>query len=217
MSHKWLLAQRQVFFDAVYSRMWNWVRLPIRNPIFPQSPRLPLYKEKLRILTKLRKNESKTKEFILFLPRRSKFDDSQCYEIFFLRVLWQSDKVFPRPLARLWQSDKVFPRPLAAFWQSDKVFPRPLATVCGDHKVFPRPLAAVCGDHKVFPRPLATVCGAPQSLPATPGDVLWLTTKKLLGRKRWYGLGGNDGEKMEKPWYFLKNNNYSVFLLFFIL
>ena len=29
---------------------------PIRNPDFPQSPRLPLYKEKLRNLTKLRKN-----------------------------------------------------------------------------------------------------------------------------------------------------------------
>jgi len=43
-----------------------------------------------------------------------------------------------------------------------------------------------------------------------------VTTKKLLGRKRRYGLGGNDGEKVEKPWYFLKNNNYSMFLLFFI-
>ena len=36
-------------------RMWNWVLLPIRNPDFPQSPRLPLYKEKLRNLAKLRK------------------------------------------------------------------------------------------------------------------------------------------------------------------
>ena len=48
-------------------------RLPNRNPIFFQFPRLPLYKEILRILTKLRKVESKTKEFILFLPRGSKF------------------------------------------------------------------------------------------------------------------------------------------------
>ena len=37
-------------------RMWNWVRLPIRNPDFHQSPRLPLYKEKLRNLVKLQKN-----------------------------------------------------------------------------------------------------------------------------------------------------------------
>ena len=35
--------------------MWNWVRSPIRNPVFPQIPRLPLYKEKLRILPKLNK------------------------------------------------------------------------------------------------------------------------------------------------------------------
>ena len=51
---------------AIHSRMWNWVRLPIRNPDFPQIPRLPLSKEKLRIRTKLRKVEGKTKEFILF-------------------------------------------------------------------------------------------------------------------------------------------------------
>ena len=35
--------------------MWNWERSPNRNPIFFQFPRLPLYKEKPRILTKLRK------------------------------------------------------------------------------------------------------------------------------------------------------------------
>ena len=52
---KRLVAHRRVFFDAVYSRMWNWVRSPIRNPVFPQSSRLPLYKEILRFLTKLRK------------------------------------------------------------------------------------------------------------------------------------------------------------------
>ena len=49
------MAHHRVFFDAVYSRMWNWVRSPIRNPVFPQSPRLPLYKEKLRNLAKLQK------------------------------------------------------------------------------------------------------------------------------------------------------------------
>jgi len=49
--------------------------LPIRNPVFHQSPRLPLYKEKLRILTKLQKVESNTKHIYLFLlPRRSNFD-----------------------------------------------------------------------------------------------------------------------------------------------
>ena len=54
--------------------MWNWVRLPIRKPDFHQSPRLPLYKEKLRILTKLRKNESRTKQTrLFFMPRPSNF------------------------------------------------------------------------------------------------------------------------------------------------
>ena len=48
-------------------RMWNWVRLPIRNPVFPQSPRQPLYKEKLRILPKLRKNERNAKGKFTFL------------------------------------------------------------------------------------------------------------------------------------------------------
>jgi len=37
-----------------------------KNPLFPQFPRLPLFKEILRILTKIRKVESKTKEFFLF-------------------------------------------------------------------------------------------------------------------------------------------------------
>ena len=55
--------------NAFHSRMWNWVRLPIRNPVFPQTPRLPLDKEKLRIPTKLRKNERRTKEIISFLCR----------------------------------------------------------------------------------------------------------------------------------------------------
>ena len=56
-SLKRLVAHHRVFFDAFHSRMWNRVRLPFRNPDFPQSPRLPLYKEKLRNLAKLRKNE----------------------------------------------------------------------------------------------------------------------------------------------------------------
>ena len=65
----WLVAQRRVFFDAIHSRMWNWVRLPIRNPDFPQSPKLSLYKEKLRILAKLLKNEGRTKQTrLFFLP-----------------------------------------------------------------------------------------------------------------------------------------------------
>jgi len=41
-------------------------RSPIRNPIFLQSPKLPVYKEKLRILAKLRKNESNAKEKFIF-------------------------------------------------------------------------------------------------------------------------------------------------------
>ena len=40
-----------------------------KNPEISQSPRLPLYKEKLRILTKLRKNEgnAKGKQAFLFI------------------------------------------------------------------------------------------------------------------------------------------------------
>ena len=62
---KRLVVLHRVFFDkrsgiaerieAIYSRTWNRVRYPIRNPIFFQFPRQPLYKEKLRIHTKLRK------------------------------------------------------------------------------------------------------------------------------------------------------------------
>ncbi len=49
-------------------------RLPIRNPDFPQSPRQPLYKEKLRNLPKLRKIESRTKWIhSFFMPRWSNF------------------------------------------------------------------------------------------------------------------------------------------------
>jgi len=54
-SLKRLVAQRRVFFDAVYSGMRNWVRLPIRNPIFFQFPRLPLYKRKAANSSKVTK------------------------------------------------------------------------------------------------------------------------------------------------------------------
>ena len=74
MSHKWLLAQRRVVFDANYSRTRRLERSLIRNPENPQSPKLPLYKEKLRNLSKLRKVEHKTKETrFFFLSRRSNF------------------------------------------------------------------------------------------------------------------------------------------------
>jgi len=46
---------------AICSRTWNWVRSPIRNPLFPQFPRLPLFKEILKILTKLRKKYKNTR------------------------------------------------------------------------------------------------------------------------------------------------------------
>ena len=45
-------------------------RLPIRNPDFPQSPRQPLYKEKLRNLPKLRKVERNTKLFCFYFRDR---------------------------------------------------------------------------------------------------------------------------------------------------
>ena len=62
-SQKRLVVRHRVFFDANYSRIRRLERSLIRNPENPQSPRPPLYKEKLRILAKLRKVESKTKEF----------------------------------------------------------------------------------------------------------------------------------------------------------
>jgi len=37
--------------------------LPNRNPVFPQTPKLPLYKEILQILPKLRKKPVKAKRF----------------------------------------------------------------------------------------------------------------------------------------------------------
>ena len=59
------MAHYRVFFDkrsgiaerieAIYSRTWNRVRSPIRNPVFPQFSKLPLFKEIPRILTKIRK------------------------------------------------------------------------------------------------------------------------------------------------------------------
>ncbi|MCR4918478.1 MAG: hypothetical protein K5928_01495 [Prevotella sp.] len=57
-------------------------RSPNRNLVFPQIPKLPLFKEILRILTKLRKVERRTKQACLFfLPRRSTFAlKAQSYE-----------------------------------------------------------------------------------------------------------------------------------------
>ena len=54
-SQKRLMACHRVFFDAIYSRIRRLERSLIRNPQNPQSPKLPLYKEILPILTKLRK------------------------------------------------------------------------------------------------------------------------------------------------------------------
>ena len=41
---------------AIYSRTWNWVRSPNRNPLFPQFPRQPLFIEILRILANFGNN-----------------------------------------------------------------------------------------------------------------------------------------------------------------
>ena len=54
-SQKRLVARHRVFFDANYSRTRRLERSLIRNPQNSKSPELPLYKEILRILTKLRK------------------------------------------------------------------------------------------------------------------------------------------------------------------
>ena len=53
---KQAVAHHRVFFDENYSRTRRLVRSLIRNPQNPQSPKLPLYKEILQILPKLRKN-----------------------------------------------------------------------------------------------------------------------------------------------------------------
>ena len=71
-SLKRLVAQHRVFFDAFHSKMWNWVRLPIRNPVFPQSPRLPLYKEKQEIFPKLLKYHSLQQLPLAYSNRRTK-------------------------------------------------------------------------------------------------------------------------------------------------
>ena len=60
-SQKRLVVRYRVFFDANYSRIRRLERSLIRNPQNSQSPELPLYKEILRILTKLRKNERKAR------------------------------------------------------------------------------------------------------------------------------------------------------------
>ena len=65
-SKKRLVARHRVFFDANYSRTRRLERSLIRNPQNPKSPELPLYKEFLRILTKLRKVEHKTKKLVSF-------------------------------------------------------------------------------------------------------------------------------------------------------
>ena len=66
-SQKRLVARHRVFFDANYSRTRRLERSLIRNPQNPKSPELPLYKEILRILTKLRKNVRNEKEKDIFL------------------------------------------------------------------------------------------------------------------------------------------------------
>ena len=58
-SQKRLVARHRVFFDANYSRTRRLEQSLIRNPESPQSPKLPLYKEILQFLPKLRKVESK--------------------------------------------------------------------------------------------------------------------------------------------------------------
>ena len=61
------MARLRVVFDANYSRTRRLERSLIRNPQNPQSLKLPLYKEILRILAKLRKNERNAKEKLAFL------------------------------------------------------------------------------------------------------------------------------------------------------
>ena len=63
---KGLMACHRGFFDANYSRIRRLERSLIRNPQNSQSPELPLYKDILRILAKLRK---KTKQQIYYRKR----------------------------------------------------------------------------------------------------------------------------------------------------
>jgi len=66
-SQKRLVVRHRVFFDANYSRIRGLERSLIRNPQNSQSPELPLYKEILQILAKLRKNERNAKGKLVFL------------------------------------------------------------------------------------------------------------------------------------------------------
>ena len=50
-----------VLWYANHSRMWNWEQLPVRNPVFSQSPKLPLFKGWTFFHPKIRKNERQIK------------------------------------------------------------------------------------------------------------------------------------------------------------
>jgi hypothetical protein len=75
-SQKRLVARHRVFFDANYSRTRRLEQSLIRNPESPQSPKLPLYKEILQFLPKLRKNKHKEgvrlvllRKSVIFAPK----------------------------------------------------------------------------------------------------------------------------------------------------
>jgi len=53
LSHKTAGGSASSVHWAIYSRTWNWVWSPNRNPVFPLFPRLPLFNEILQILTRL--------------------------------------------------------------------------------------------------------------------------------------------------------------------
>ena len=62
-SQKRLVVRHRVFFDANYSRIRGLERSLIRSPQNPQSPKLPLYKEILQFLPKLRKKTDFKEQF----------------------------------------------------------------------------------------------------------------------------------------------------------
>jgi len=73
--------------NAIYSRMWNWVRSPIRNPVFPQFPRLPLFKEILQILTKILKSFGNIRIMLRFLHIPFYTNNSPSTILLFIRDL----------------------------------------------------------------------------------------------------------------------------------
>ena len=92
MTKKYIKTHSIQFVDVFYSRKQErgqcgllsglgFAACQSKNPQSPQSPKLPLYKEILQFLPKLRISERNTKEKLafLFIPEREELRQSQSY------------------------------------------------------------------------------------------------------------------------------------------